>query len=247
MFDKGELLMNNQKKIAKYKMIENDILGKINSGFYSKEQLIPTEQELAKEYDVSRVTVRQATNNLVAKGYLIRNQGSGTFVAEPSHINRTTNIKSFTDEMSGLNKKVSSDILTFKIVPATEFVSNKLNINGGSSVYYIERLRKADDEPMMLEMTYMSVADYPDLSYEKLQQSRYNYIEQTRKVSLDYSHQVVVPIMPSEEIIHHFQCDPEQPILKVLNSTYLANGEIADYSVLILNSSKYQYQSIKLK
>ncbi|SDZ65768.1 GntR family transcriptional regulator, glv operon transcriptional regulator/GntR family transcriptional regulator, mannosyl-D-glycerate transport/metabolism system repressor [Evansella caseinilytica] len=239
--------MKNQKRLAKYKMIENDILSKINSGFYTKGQFIPTEQELVKEYNVSRVTVRQATNNLVAKGYLIRNQGSGTFVAEPSYIGRTTNIKSFTDEMSALGKKVSSNVLAFKIIPASEFVSQKLNISPESPVYYIERLRKADEEPMMHETTYMSVADFPDLSYEKLLDSRYKFVEQTKNVSIDYSHQVVVPMMPTDEIVTYFQCDPEQPILKVLNTTYLATGEVSDYSVLMLNTAKYQYQAIKVK
>lgn len=66
--------------------------------------------ELSKEYDVSRVTVRQATNNLAAKGCLIRNQGRGTYVAEPIHINRTTNIKSFTEELGTTNKKVTSEV-----------------------------------------------------------------------------------------------------------------------------------------
>jgi DNA-binding GntR family transcriptional regulator len=56
-----------------------------------------------------------------------------------------------------------------------------------------------------------------------------------------------VPIFPSEEIVKHFQCDLEQPILKVLSTTYLETGEIADHSVLVLNSSKYQYQAIKVK
>jgi DNA-binding GntR family transcriptional regulator len=240
-------MMSQPKKIAKYKMIENDILNKINSGLFSSGQLIPTEQELAKEYDVSRVTVRQATNNLVAKGYLVRSQGSGTYVAQRSHIGRTTNIKSFTEEMKALQKEVTSDVLVFKIIQASEFVSSKLNISVGTQIYYIERVRKADLEPMVHETSYMNVADYPDLSYEKLKQSRYKYIEQTKGVSIDHSHQVVVPIMPSEDIIELFECDPDQPLLKVLNTTHLSTGEIADYTILILNSSKYQYQAIKQK
>jgi DNA-binding GntR family transcriptional regulator len=239
--------MKNQKRLAKYKMIENDLLNNINSGFYSKGQLVPTELELATEYGVSRVTVRQATNNLVAKGYLVRNQGSGTFVAQPTHIGRTANVKSFTDEMDALQKKVTSEVLDFKIVPASEYISNKLNIPVDTPVYYIERLRKADDEPMVLETTYMNVSDYRDLSYEKLLHSRYKYVEETKNVSIGSSHQVVVPIMPTEEMIQYFQCDPEQPILRVLNTTYLETGEICDHSVLVLNSAKYQYQAIKVK
>lgn len=66
--------------MAQYKQIENDILDKISTCFYKKNDMIPTELELARNYNVSRVTVRRATDNLVAKGLLYRTPGVGTFV-----------------------------------------------------------------------------------------------------------------------------------------------------------------------
>ena len=50
----------SEKKIAQCKQIENDLLEKINLGYYKKGDLIPTELELAATYQVSRVTVRKA-------------------------------------------------------------------------------------------------------------------------------------------------------------------------------------------
>ena len=61
-----------QKRIAQYKQIENDLLEKINLGYYQKDDMIPTELELSNTYHVSRVTVRRATDNLVARGLLSR-------------------------------------------------------------------------------------------------------------------------------------------------------------------------------
>lgn len=235
------------KRIAKYKMIENDILNKIYSGEYVKGQSIQTEQELTEKYKVSRVTVRQATNNLVAKGYLVRSQGSGTFVSRSTTVNRTTQVQSFTDEMKALGKEVTSEILMFKIIPATEIIGQKLHINIDTPVYYIQRLRKADGKPMMLETSYMTVADYPDLSYEKLMKSKYKYVEETRKEVIDYSHHIIVPIMPTETIVGYFDCDPELPLLKVMNTTYLSSGEILDYTKLIINVKRYQYQATRVR
>ena len=62
-----------QTRIPRYKQIENDLIDKINSGVYVTDDLLPTEAELSKEYNVSRVTVRQALGNLTAKGYIYRN------------------------------------------------------------------------------------------------------------------------------------------------------------------------------
>ncbi|WP_040978539.1 GntR family transcriptional regulator [Oceanobacillus jeddahense] len=240
-------MTQKRKRVVKYKLIETDILQKIKSGEYMKGQLIETEQELAKQYNVSRVTVRQATNNLVAKGYLSRSQGSGTYVTSQNVVGRTTVAKSFTEEMHELGKKVTTEVLDFKIIPASEEISYKLQIEKEMPTYYIRRLRKADDEPIQLETSYMNVKDYPDLSYENISESKYKYIEENKNLTIDFSHHIVVPIMPTEEIANYFECDLYSPLLKVLNTTYLTTGEVMDFSELILNTDKYQYQSYRSK
>lgn len=235
------------KKIPKYKMIEQYILQKIKSGEYQQGKPIETEKELIKRFDVSRVTVRQATNNLVAKGYLSRNQGSGTFVTHQKLVERSTNVKSFTEEMKDSGKEVTTEILEFKVIPAPEDIATRLEIKNSEPIYYIKRLRKANDVPMMLETNYMAVDMYPNLTYEAIQQSKYTFVEQATGESIDHSHHIVVPIMPTEEIVQHFNCDEGSPVLKVLNSTFLSNGQPIDYTELILNTDEYQYQSVRAK
>ena len=59
-------MKGKKKRIAQYKQIEKDILDKIQTGYFKQNDMIPTELELSKTYNVSRVTVRRATDNLVA-------------------------------------------------------------------------------------------------------------------------------------------------------------------------------------
>ncbi|WP_208588536.1 GntR family transcriptional regulator [Gracilibacillus suaedae] len=237
--------MGKPKRIPKYKMIEDYILQKIKGGQFAKGSPIETEQELIKKFNVSRVTVRQATNNLVAKGFLSRSQGSGTYVTNQKVIERSTHVKSFTEEMLETGKQPSTDIIEFKVIPSNEEIANKLAITKGEPIYYIKRLRKADNMPMMLETNFMEVQKYPDLSYDRIRKSKYEFIEGYTKETIDQSHHIVVPIMPSDEIVNYFNCDPSTPLLKVLNTTYLSNGQILDYTELILNGEEYQYQSIR--
>ncbi|WP_067842832.1 GntR family transcriptional regulator [Amphibacillus sediminis] len=239
--------MAKPKKIPKYKIIEDYILQKIKGGEYQKGSPIETEQELIDKFKVSRVTVRQATNNLVAKGFLSRSQGSGTFVTNQKVVERSTNIKSFTEEMRESGKQASTEIIEFKVTPANDDIAKKLSINKGEPIYFIKRLRKADDVPMMLETNYMDVKVYPNLSYDKMSKSKYRFIEESTQETIDHSHHIVVPIMPSEEVVKYFGCDPSTPVLKVLNSTYLSNGQLLDYTELILNGDEYQYQSVRGK
>ncbi|MBM7542037.1 GntR family transcriptional regulator [Amphibacillus cookii] len=239
--------MGHSKKTPKYKLIENYILQKIKGGEYQKGSPIETEQELVDKFNVSRVTVRQATNNLVAKGFLSRSQGSGTYVTNQNVMERSTNVKSFTQEMLESGKKASTEIIEFKVIPVSEEIAKKLLIKKDDPIYYIKRLRKADEIPMMLETNYMDVKRYPNLSYESICGSKYDFVEEVTKEAIDHSHHIVLPIMPSDEMVHFFHCDPTTPLLKVLNSTYLSNGELLDYTELVLNVDEYQYQSVRGK
>ena len=86
-----------ERQTAQYKQIENDLLQKINLGYYKKDDLIPTELELSNTYHVSRVTVRKATDNLVAKGLLTRVAGVGTFVCHPAVTLNPSSIQGFSE------------------------------------------------------------------------------------------------------------------------------------------------------
>lgn len=233
------------KSTSKYKIIENDILDKINSLYYKNGDLIPTEYELAKKYSVSRLTVRQATNNLVAKGFLIRTQGSGTYISKSNIVSRTIPIKSFTNEMKSLGKKVETKVITFTIIPKADKIADILKILESDSIYYFERLRLADDIPMMYECTYMSVKEFPDISYDILRNSKYEYVEKNRNERISHSEHTVIPIIPDERIRELMNITDNSPVLKIYNTTYLESGVILDYTELVINSRYYQYNTIK--
>lgn len=82
-----------------YLIIENDIKAAINNGSFKSGDLIPSENELKEKYNVSRMTVRQALNNLVNEGLLFRHQGKGTFVSNAKIEKSIQGIRSFTEEM----------------------------------------------------------------------------------------------------------------------------------------------------
>ena len=79
--------MTNSKSAPLYQQIFEEIKGAIEAGDYVPKERIPSEPELSERYGVSRITVRRAVEELCAEGYLVKQQGRGTFVSTP-HINR---------------------------------------------------------------------------------------------------------------------------------------------------------------
>src|SRR5690625_3765049 len=127
--------------IPVYFKIENDIKEKILSGKYKSGDKIPSENELTEIYDVSRMTVRQAMNNLVNDGYLLKYKGKGTFVSNNKIEKNIQGVRSFTEEMEASGKKVSSKIISMKEMTPDKSVSEKLFLEKGDKVYKIERIR----------------------------------------------------------------------------------------------------------
>lgn len=64
-----------------YIQIHNDIKRAIEAGKWAVGDRIPSERELSRNFDVSRMTLRQAIQTLVDEGILERQVGSGTYVA----------------------------------------------------------------------------------------------------------------------------------------------------------------------
>ncbi len=234
-----------EKRIPQYRQIEKDLLEQIALGYYSKGDMIPTELELAKKYNVSRVTVRKATDNLAAQGILSRSAGVGTFVTKCSVPQNPAPIQGFTQAMKAQGLVPSTKVDAFRMQTASKHIASILGIQPGDPIYYIERRRYGNEELLQMETTYMSVDLYPDISLRVLESSKYAFFEEEKGIKISYSHHTVTPIHPSPEVAKLFHITEDTPIIKAGNITYLENGQIMDYTELILNSPKFQLTYIK--
>ena len=112
---------------------------------------LPSESELAARYRVSRMTARQAMQNLAAEGLVQRRRGAGTFVA-PRPIHRHEGaLMSFTEDMRQRGMKASSRLLQARLRAATTADVHALRLPGAARVVAISRLRLADGVPMAIE------------------------------------------------------------------------------------------------
>ncbi|MCT4598962.1 MAG: GntR family transcriptional regulator [Vallitalea sp.] len=233
------------KKIAHYKIIENDILQKIKSNEYKENQLIPTELELTKTYNVSRVTVRRATDNLVANGYLKRTPGLGTIVTANKKTSVDPHVKGFGKQMKELGKTPLSIVNTFIIEKANKTNADILGINEGDRLYYIERIRKADNNVYLLEVSYISVDKFPELSISYLQKSKFDFFQKVKGITIHHQNHVVKPILSDQRLSDIFKIKLNTPILMVENYIFSSDDTIIDFSRNFYNPTKYELSYIK--
>ncbi len=139
---------------------------KIESGEWGVGSQIPVEEDLCKTYEVSKATVRIAIMDLVRQGYLTRQQGKGTFVCKriiPEGLMMSTSFKELMFE-AGIN--YSTTLLAQTMIMPTDDLDVKLGIPEDKHIIYIKRLQIADNEPILLQESFIPYHLCPQLLAE---------------------------------------------------------------------------------
>jgi GntR family transcriptional regulator len=143
-----------------YVAIAGSLRARIEAGELPPHTPVPSERELSQAFGVSRMTARQAVAQLEQEGYVYRRPSRGTFVAEPRIPLR---IGSFTDEIVRAGRRPGAEVVWCETAEATEAVRQGLGLGPGERVHGLQRLRRANGEPLALETTYIPEALCPDL------------------------------------------------------------------------------------
>jgi GntR family transcriptional regulator len=130
---------------------------------------IPTEDELCKSYNVSRATVRSAILELVRQGFLMRQQGKGTFVFKKVISDTLTMVTSFGEIMLGSVGEYSTTVLAQTIMMPVDDLSAQLNITEDKHIIYIKRLRTAEGKAFLIQESYIPFHICPPLLEEDIE------------------------------------------------------------------------------
>jgi GntR family mannosyl-D-glycerate transport/metabolism transcriptional repressor len=190
---------------------------------------------------VSRVTVRQALKLLTEEQIVESIQGSGTYVKEERVNYDIYQLTGFYEKLADRNVDTHSDVSVFEVVKADERLAARLAINPDDKVWHVKRVRFIKQKPVNLEETWMPLAMFPDLTWEVMENSKYHYVEQLKKLVIDRSEQELVPIMPSEEAIAALSLDPAKPILEKVSRGFLKDGRVFEYSRNVFNTDDYKF------
>jgi len=163
-----------------YHQLQNLLKAEIESGKWLPDEQLPNETKLAERFGVSKITVRQALQELSDLGYIRREHGRGTFVARRKFDEGPRELTSFTEEMKRHDVVASSRILSQVVIEADARVSGALGLAPQSSVFVLKRVRLSDGEPVTLQTAHIPAAFVPGLvvdegaSLYELLQKRYD-------------------------------------------------------------------------
>ena len=233
-----------KKKKPIYEKIAEDIKKKINEGYYVTAQKLPSEYDLADEYDISRLTVRKAINLLIDQNVLIKLSGKGTYVIKPHKQ------KKGSSELIGFSEaaRVYGDNPSTKVISVEQLlevpakIAEALETNGTEEIMYVVRLRSLNEKPMTIENLYIYKKYLKDISKEALEESIFDQIE--KNIEIAYSHQEVEAVLAAEETSELLEIAKNAPLLKSVAVTYSPTAKPILFDETLYRGDEYSIKTI---
>ncbi|WBU36849.1 GntR family transcriptional regulator [Homoserinibacter sp. YIM 151385] len=215
-----------------YRVIYDDIVAQIRSGVLEPAAQLPSEHELAKQYGVSRMTVRQAMDLLGSDELVIRKQGSGTFVREHARLGRRFNrLRSFADELVDSEVPITSEIVRAELAAATPAVAAALRLDVDDPVSRLTRVRLVDGVPAALQDAWVPYAIAPGITREPLVEgSLYRTLAERHHVELRWADQSMTAALLGEEEAALLRVPPGGAVLHGLRTTYSTREEPVEFT-----------------
>ncbi|MCW5874480.1 MAG: GntR family transcriptional regulator [Anaerolineales bacterium] len=237
--------MQNQSaktSLPKYRQIEEELRYKILFGHWKPGHQILTEMELCAQYNVSRITIRKAINELENAGYLVRQSGKGTFVTDwQANLEERPKLKSFTNEMHALGKKAVTVEVELEVTQADKILSGILSVPEGHPIIQLKRVRAVEGGvligysintfPFKPEFS-TDPADYKESFYEYL--GRFGIFFNS---ALDY----LEATLPPAEVAEKLHIAPSEPVLKSVKISHSTDRLFSEYNLCYYVGSEYRY------
>lgn len=219
--------MTKEKPI--YIQIHNKIRKMIEEGKWQVGERIPSERDLAKTFEVSRMTLRQAVQTLVDEGILERRVGSGTYVSSQKVQEKMTGIQSFTETILSQGKTPTSRTVSYHVKPASVSEAEHLNLQNETVVLRMERIRFADDVPICFEVATIPYHLVESLGKKEITSSLYRTLEEKKNIHVGKAEQTISAMLASERIAEHLNIKRGEAILRLKQITYSKDNRPFEY------------------
>lgn len=203
-----------------------------------------SEREICQSFDVSRTTVRLALAELENMGYIYKRHGRGTFVS--GAIKERKNLMdaySFTDHMRQLNKEPKTIVVTLEIELINLVTAKLMGLKDGEEVYRLERIRLADGEPMMFEISYIPVYLFPGLTKERiLAKPLYEIFKEDYGQTVKIADEEFSASIASDEEAEMLDVNFFSACLRIQRTSYNQQNVVIEYTNSVARSDQFVYK-----
>ncbi|MEN2507179.1 histidine utilization repressor [Stutzerimonas stutzeri] len=225
----------------RYRVIEQYLLERISAGDFPVNHQIPAEEQLARDFGVSRMTANKAIRDLVQKGYLIRQAGLGTFVTDRKAESSLHEVLNIAAEVRGRGNEYSNLILRCEAIEADDEVALRLGVRVGTPTFHSILVHRENGLPIQLEDRYVNPRWVPDYLQTDFARHTPNEVLVAACPISDVEH-VVEAVLVDRQTAEWLAMDPATPCLSMIRRTW-SEDHLISYARLIHPGDRYKLRS----
>jgi GntR family trehalose operon transcriptional repressor len=226
----------------KFLSIYNEIAEQIEDGKIKPDTKLPSENELAEQYDASRETIRKALNLLSQNGYIQKVRGKGSIVLDLARfefpVSGLVSFKELAQKMEGKPKTIVHDL---KLIQPDQYVMKQLNVSNKDKVWKVMRAREIGNEKIILDKDFLNEKMVPSLTKEICENSIYEYIENELNMIISFAKKEIVVEEPTEEDRGYLDLEGYHNIVVVKNHVYLDDASLLQYTESRHRPDKFRF------
>jgi GntR family transcriptional regulator len=233
--------LNRHSSTPLYQQLYVLLRQKIDGGEFKDGIAIPTEKDLVKAYDVSRVTTRKAMQLLVDDNLVVRIPGKGTFVQTGRIEENLISLQGFAELMVTRYPDQVMEVHSFEVIPAPNDISKALQIQEDSHLIRIKRRHVVSTHPLALAIIYLPFDLGKSLTVDEVSNTPiYTLLTQKEGVTIEHANQRISAVRANGEIADLLEVPRGSPVLLVKRITYSEEDRPLEYIELYYPGEQHE-------
>ena len=230
--------MSSPPNAARYLQVKQFVLSRISAGTLAVGDRVPSENELVRELDVSRMTANRALRELAADGVLVRVAGVGTFVAEQRAQAHPLEVRNIADEIRARGHEYVAKVMFHGSIGASRELAERCGVAPGARLDHTLLVHFEGALPLQVEDRYVNPAVVPDyLQNDFTTLTPHEYL--MRAAPLQQAEHTVRAVMPDKRIRRMLKLETGDACLLIMRRTW-STGRIATVADLYHPGSRYE-------
>lgn len=231
--------------IALYYQLKEEIRRKILSNEWAEGSRLPSETEICKMFEVSRITVRKAIDELQSENYLVKKQGKGTFVQGRCIDQKLHKFYSFSEELDRLGIKETAKLAIFQEIVPGASIREALQLEVEEKVFWIKRIRYMDEKSYTIEQSYIPMKYAPEMTGELVANNGLYKTLRMFQVFPERAEETFSAVNLSKEDAKDMNLPVNDAAIKLIRITY-SGADIIEYCRSVVRGDVFHY-TVELK
>ena len=214
----------------------------IDTGVYAPGDQLPGEETLAKQFGVSRVTLREALARLEREGIISRRHGAGSFIERTSgRISaELSKLEPFASGIQRAGFAATEEILALEPVLLPPEAAGRLGLTPPAPGHRLEMLRRLEQVPVVYSQDHVASGVLDQAEFIALCRNILDYLTETGRPPVQYSLLTVAAVLPDAREQALLQCDALEPLVQLAGVAYSSQGRALYVTRFLIRSQHYE-------